>query len=106
VEDSGGPLTVKALVDNKIQLANVYTADPNIESNNLVALEDPDGLFLPDNVVPVVSDKVDDAAAEILNEVSAALDADTLVALNAQSVNDEAAADTIANEWLTEQGLI
>jgi len=106
VEDSGGPLTVKALVDNKIQLANVYTADPNIESNNLVALEDPDGLFLPDNVVPVVSDKIDDAAAEILNEVSAALDADTLVALNAQSVNDEAAADTIANEWLTEQGLI
>ena len=106
VEDSGGPLTVKALVDNKIQLANVYTADPNIESNNLVALEDPDGLFLPDNVVPVVSEKVDDSAAEILNEVSAALDADTLVALNAQSVNDEAAADTIANEWLTEQGLI
>jgi osmoprotectant transport system substrate-binding protein len=106
VEDSGGPLTVKALVDNKIQLANIYTADPNIESNNLVALDDPDGLFLPDNVVPVVSDKVDDAAAEILNEVSAALDADTLVALNAQSVNDEAAADTIATEWLTEQGLI
>jgi osmoprotectant transport system substrate-binding protein len=106
VEDSGGPLTVKALVDNKIQLANIYTADPNIESNNLVALDDPDNLFFPDNVVPVVSDKVDDAAAEILNEVSAALDTDTLVALNAQSVNDEAAADTIANEWLTEQGLI
>ncbi|MGY4856692.1 ABC transporter substrate-binding protein [Cryobacterium sp. AP23] len=106
VEDSGGPLTVKALVDNKIQLANIYTADPNIASNDLVALDDPDGLFFPDNVVPVVSDKVDDSAAEILNEVSAALDADTLVALNAQSVNDEAAADTIATDWLTEQGLI
>jgi osmoprotectant transport system substrate-binding protein len=106
VEDSGGPLTVKALVDNKIQLANIYTADPNIESNNLVALDDPDNLFFPDNVVPVVSEKVDDAAAEILNEVSAALDTETLVALNAQSVNDEAAADTVATEWLTEQGLI
>jgi osmoprotectant transport system substrate-binding protein len=106
VEDSGGPLTVKALVDNKIQLANIYTADPNIESNNLVALDDPDNLFFPDNVVPVVSEKVDDVAAEILNEVSAALDTETLVALNAQSVNDEAAADTVATEWLTEQGLI
>ena len=106
VEDSGGPLTVKALVDNKIQLANIYTADPNIESNNLVALDDPDNLFFPDNVVPVVSEKVDDSAAEILNKVSAALDTDTLVALNAQSVNDQAAADTIAKEWLTEQGLI
>jgi osmoprotectant transport system substrate-binding protein len=106
VEDSGGPLTVKALVDNQIQLANIYTADPNISSNNLVALDDPDNLFFPDNVVPVVSDKVDDAAAEILNEVSAALDTETLVALNAQSVNDQAAADVIATEWLTEQGLI
>jgi osmoprotectant transport system substrate-binding protein len=106
VEDSGGPLTVKALVDNKIQLANIYTADPNIESNNLVALEDPDNLFFPDNVVPVVSEKIDDDAAEILNEVSAALDTETLVALNAQSVNDEAAADTVATEWLTEQGLL
>ncbi|POH61547.1 glycine/betaine ABC transporter [Cryobacterium zongtaii] len=106
VEDSGGPLTVKALVDNKIQLANIYTADPNITSNNLIALDDPDNLFLPDNVVPVVSDKVDDSAADILNAVSAALDTDTLMALNAQSVNDQAAADTIATEWLTQEGLI
>ena len=106
VEDSGGPLTVKALVDNKIQLANIYTADPNITSNDLIALDDPDNLFLPDNVVPVVSDKVDDKAAEILNAVSAALDTDTLMALNAQSVNDQAAADTIATEWLTKEGLI
>ena len=106
VEDSGGPLTVKALVDNKIQLANIYTADPNIVSNHLVALQDPDGLFLPDNIVPVVSDKVDNKAAKILNKVSAALDTDTLVALNAESKNDQAAADTIATKWLTKEGLI
>ncbi|WP_130177970.1 ABC transporter substrate-binding protein [Cryobacterium sp. SO1] len=106
VEDSGGPLTVKALVDNKIQLANIYTADPNIESNSLVALDDPDSLFFPDNVVPLVSDKVDGSAADILNAVSAALATDTLVGLNAQSVNDQAAADTIATEWLTNEGLI
>ncbi|MDQ1580540.1 MAG: osmoprotectant transport system substrate-binding protein, partial [Microbacteriaceae bacterium] len=58
VQDSGGPLTVKALVDGQIQLANIYTADPNIKSNNLVALKDPDGLFLPDNIAPIVSKKV------------------------------------------------
>ncbi|MGO4785799.1 ABC transporter substrate-binding protein [Cryobacterium sp. W22_MBD10_FK3] len=106
VEDNGGPLTVKSLVDNKIQLANVYTADPNISSNNLVALDDPDGLFFADNVVPVVSDKVDDGAAEIINAVSAKLTADTLVELNSQSVNDQAAADTIATDWLTKAGLL
>ena len=106
VEDNGGPLTVKALVDNTIQLANIYTADPNIVSNDLVALDDPDGLFFPDNVVPVVSDKVDDGATEIINAVSAKLSADVLVSLNAQSVNDQAAADTIATDWLTKEDLI
>jgi osmoprotectant transport system substrate-binding protein len=106
VEDSGGPLTVKALVDGDIQLANIYTADPNIKTNNLVALSDPDGLFFPDNVVPVVSQKVDDSAAEILNKVSAALTADTLVDLNAQSKNDELSADKIATAWLTQENLL
>ena len=106
VEDSGGPLTVKALVDNEIQLANIYTADPNIKSNNLLALEDPDGLFFPDNVVPVVSDKIDEKAADIINAVSAELGADTLVELNAESVNDQTAATSIATDWLKEVGLV
>ncbi|TFD03583.1 MULTISPECIES: ABC transporter substrate-binding protein [unclassified Cryobacterium] len=106
VEDSGGPLTVKALVDGDIQLANIYTADPNIKTNNLVALSDPDGLFFPDNVVPVVSQKIDDSAAAILNKVSAALTADTLVDLNAQSKNDQLSADKIATAWLTKAKLI
>jgi len=100
VEDSGGPLTVKALVDGDIQLANIYTADPNIKTNNLVALSDPDGLFFPDNVVPVVSKKVDSGAADILNKVSAALTAGTLVELNSESVNDQLSAPKIATAWL------
>jgi osmoprotectant transport system substrate-binding protein len=106
VQDSGGPLTVKALVDNQIQLANIYTADPNIQTNDLVALEDPDGLFLPANVVPVVSEKVDDDAAEILNGVSAALTLDDLVSLNAESVNDQRSAADIATDWLTANDLL
>ncbi|MDJ0348492.1 ABC transporter substrate-binding protein [Cryobacterium sp. PH29-G1] len=106
VEDSGGPLTVKALVDGDIQLANIYTADPNIKTNDLVALDDPDGLFFPDNVVPVVSQKVDESAAAILNKVSAALSEDTLVTLNAQSKNDKLSAAKIATDWLTQENLL
>jgi osmoprotectant transport system substrate-binding protein len=106
VQDSGGPLTVKALVDNQIQLANIYTADPNIKTNNLVALEDPDGLFLPANVVPVVSEKVDEDAADILNTVSAALTLDDLVSLNAESVNDKRSSADIATDWLTANDLL
>jgi osmoprotectant transport system substrate-binding protein len=105
IEDSGGPLTVKALVDNTIQLGNIYTADPNIKSNDLVALTDPDGLFVADNVVPVASKKVDDKAADIINKVSAALTEDDLVELNSQSVNDQKSADVIAKAWLDDKKL-
>jgi osmoprotectant transport system substrate-binding protein len=106
VEDSGGPLTVKALVDNEIQLANIYTADPNIKSNDLVALADPDGLFFPDNVAPVVSKKVDAKAAAVLDKVDAELSQSVLVELNSQSVNDKKSAKDIAKAWLADTGIV
>jgi osmoprotectant transport system substrate-binding protein len=100
VEDSGGPLTVKALTSGAIQLANIYTADPNIATNNLVALADPDGLFLPDNIAPIVSSTFDDTAKAILEKVSAALTQEDFVKLNAESVNDKKSSKDIASEWL------
>ena len=106
VQDSGGPLTVKALVDNQIQLANIYTADPNIKSNNLVALQDPDGLFFPDNITPIVSKKVDSAAQKVLDAVDAKLSQDELVSLNSESVNDKKSPADIAKAWLTSAGLL
>jgi len=105
IEDSGGPLTLKALVDNQVQMVNIYSADPNIAANDLVTLEDPEGLFLASNVVPVVSEKVTDEIAEIINTVSAALTAEDLVALNALSVNEQESADQIASDWLAEKSL-
>ena len=105
IEDSGGPLTLKALVDDQVQMVNIYSADPNIAANDLVTLEDPEGLFLASNVVPVVSDKVTDEIAEILDTVSAALTAEDLVALNSLSVNEQQSAEQIARDWLAEQSL-
>jgi osmoprotectant transport system substrate-binding protein len=100
IEDGGGPLTLKALQDGDIQLAIIYTADPAIESNDLVALTDTKGLFLASHVVPIASDKIDAAAAAIINAVSAALTPEGLVALNAQSITDQSPAATIASGWL------
>ena len=105
IEDGGGPLTLKALKDGDIQLAIIYTADPAIGSNDLIALEDTKGLFLASHVVPIASDKIDDKAAEIINAVSAALTPEGLVALNAQSVTDQSPAATIADQWLAENPL-
>ena len=106
VEDSGGPLTVQALLDGDVQLADIYTADPAIAENDLVVLEDPESMILPQNVVPVVSEKVDDAAAEAIDAVLAQLSADDLVELNRQSVVDQASSAEIATGWLTEKGLV
>ena len=98
IEDIGGPLTVKALKDDDVQLS--------IESNNLVSLEDTKGLFLSSNVVPLASDKVDDKAAEVINEVSAAMSPEDLVSLNNRSVTEQLPAADIAKDWLEEKGLV
>lgn len=105
IEDSGGPLTLRALQDDDVQLVNVFSADPKIADAGLVTLEDPEGLFLSSNVVPVASEKVDDDMAKIIDAVSAELTPEGLVELNARSVNDQDAAAAIAEAWLEEHDL-
>lgn len=106
IEDGGGPLTVRALQDDDIQLAVIYTADPSIEVNDLVSLEDTRGLFLASHVIPLASDNIDDDVAAIINAISAAMSPDSLVALNSRSVNEELPAATIATDWLEAEGLV
>jgi osmoprotectant transport system substrate-binding protein len=106
VGDNGGPLTLKALVGGTVHIANIYTADPNIKSNHLVALADPDGIFLPDNIVPIASKKVDSGAAAIINKVQAKLSQSELLKLNDESVNQKLAAPAIAKAWLKAEGLV
>ncbi|MCS6711538.1 ABC transporter substrate-binding protein [Brachybacterium sp. EF45031] len=105
VEDSGGPLTVKALTDGTVQLADLYSADPAIEKNGFVVLEDPEALILPQNVVPLVSQKVDEAAAEAIRKVTSVLTATDLRTLNARSVDEQAKSADIARDWLAEKGI-
>ncbi|MBL3698718.1 ABC transporter substrate-binding protein [Leucobacter luti] len=105
IEDGGGPLTVKALQDGSIQLAIIYTADPSVAENDLVALNDTKGIFLASHVVPLASDRVDDEAAAIIDRVSAAMSPADLVELNARSVTEELPAAQIATDWLAEQDL-
>ena len=101
-----GDTTVENLVAGTVNVANVFTADPRIQTQDLVVLEDPDGLFLASNVVPVVNADVADEIADVINAVSAALTADALVALNVQSTEDEMSPDDIAAAFLEENGLV
>ncbi|QAY74161.1 ABC transporter substrate-binding protein [Agromyces protaetiae] len=105
IADSGGALTVKALIDDEVQLVNIYSADPNIATNDLVTLADPKGLFLASNVVPLASDKITDEIAAIIDAVSAAMSPADLVAINDESVNEQRNDADIAKDWLAEKAL-
>ncbi len=106
VEDSGGPLTVKALKDGTVQLADIYSADPSIGKEGFVSLADPKNLVLPQQVTPVVSAKVTDAAAKAINAVNAVLSTAELITLNGRSVGEQKNSADIARAWLTEKGLV
>ncbi len=97
--------TVDELVAGNIQIANVYSADPRIETEDLVTLEDPEGLFLASNVVPVVNADIADDIADVINAVSAALTPEGLVALNVESTEEQRSSEDIAADWLAENGL-
>ncbi|ROS54574.1 ABC transporter substrate-binding protein [Frigoribacterium sp. PhB24] len=106
IDDGGGPLTVKALTDGSVQLADIYTASPLIAENDLVTLEDPENMILPQNVVPIVSDKVDSDAQAVIESVDAVLSASDLQKLNSKSQTDKESSATIAKDYLTEKGLL
>jgi len=106
IEDSGGALTVKALKDGTVQLADIYTADPSIKANDFVTLKDPKNLIVAQNVTPVVSDKVDDKAAADIDKVSKVLTTDALIELNTKSTVDKEKSSEIAKAFLQEEGLL
>ncbi len=97
--------TVDELVAGNIQIANVYSADPRIQTNDLVTLEDPKGLFLASNVVPVVSSAIADEIADVINPISAALTPEGLVALNVESTEQKRSSADIAKDWLAANGV-
>jgi len=101
-----GDTTYEDLLAGTITIANVYTADPRIQTDSLVTLDDPEGLFLASNVVPLVNADVADSIADVINAVQAKLTAEGLIALNVQSTVDQLSSPEIATQWLTENGLI
>lgn len=101
-----GDTTVEDLLAGTVNIANVYSADPRIQTDDLVTLADPQGLFLASNVVPLVNAEIADEIADVINAVSAALTPEGLVALNVRSTVDQESTPAIATAWLTEQGLL
>ncbi len=104
--DAGGPLTLKALQDGRIDAGNLFTTNPNIAGEDLVPLEDPEFLFAAQNIVPLVrTDAVTDDLETALNDVSAALDTATLADMVAQVEIDKEDPQDVADQFLSDAGL-
>ncbi|NQX13047.1 ABC transporter substrate-binding protein [Microbacteriaceae bacterium VKM Ac-2855] len=104
--DTGGPLTLAALLDGTIQVANLFSTDANIERQGLVILDDPEHLFLAENITPLIrSDKATDKAKEAINAVSEALTTENLTEALSKVTIDKQETATVADEFLTEHDI-
>ncbi|WP_158864010.1 ABC transporter substrate-binding protein [Leifsonia sp. AG29] len=102
INDSGGPLTVAALKNGDVQLADIYTTTPAIKDNGFVTLKDPRSLIAAQNILPLInSSKASDKVKSVLNAVSKELTTDDLIQLNGENQGaSKTQPDVLAKEWL------
>jgi osmoprotectant transport system substrate-binding protein len=104
------PAMAEALNNEVIDVAQVCTTQPDIVTFNFVLLEDDMALQPAQNLVPIASQELADAAeadfAETLNAIQAKLTTEALTELGvAISVNQESIED-VARAFLEDNGLI
>jgi osmoprotectant transport system substrate-binding protein len=103
--DAGGTLTMTALTNGQVQAGDLFSTDPGLYSNHLVALVDDKNLFAAENVVPLIkSGKQNDEVTKTLDAVSAKLTTDDLISMNAEAATGTNLAD-IAKKWLANAGV-
>ncbi|WP_420367404.1 ABC transporter substrate-binding protein [Curtobacterium sp. L1-20] len=104
--DSGGPLTIKAIQDGDSQVADIYSASASIKTEKLVTLEDPKHLVPANNVTPIVSKDLDSKAADAIEKVNKLLTTDALIELNRQNSVEQKSAASVAKSFLQDNDLL
>ncbi len=105
-----GPLLGEALANNEVDAVIWNTTAPQITEQGFKVLEDDQGLFPAQNIAPIIVTAVleaygDQLAADI-NELSAMITTDDLLAWNTETDIEFRESDAVATEWLTAKGLI
>ena len=99
--DGGGPLTVAALKNGDVQVAQMFSTQPAIMENQLVVLEDPLNMSTAENVVPVVREAVLTPELEaVIDKVTSSLSTDILVRLNTMVEVDKRDPQKVAKEYV------
>src|SRR4051812_39742511 len=102
-------LQYPALDSKKIDVAAIFTTDPQLKSGKYAVLKDTKGIFGFQNVTPVVSKKVltqqGPAFGQTLNAVSAKLTNDAIITMNAAVALDKQKPAAVAKQFLQANGL-
>jgi osmoprotectant transport system substrate-binding protein len=108
--DTGGPITVQALVGGQVDVGLLFTSDATIAVRGFVLLDDDKQLQLSDNVAPVVRNdylsKAGDAFKTLINSIAPKLTTAELTAMNKQVEVDKMDPKDVAKAWLKKVGLI
>jgi osmoprotectant transport system substrate-binding protein len=103
-------LQYQALDSGKVDTANVFTTDGQLQSGHYVLLDDPKNIYGFQNVAPVVSQKLlqkeGPAFAETLNKVSALLTNQVMRKLNAAVDIQKVDPAQVAQAFLKANGLL
>lgn len=104
--DAGGPLSIKALGDNTIQVTDLFTTQAVIKDKGWIQLDDPEGILPPNNIVPLIrTDHKSDDVTSTLNAIDAKLTTDTLIELIKRIDVGKESADAVAKDWLSKNPL-
>ena len=101
--------TYQSVLSGESELGETSTTDGTLESQGLVLLEDDKQIQPAQNLVPAVSSEFLSAhpdVADILNPLMAALTTENLTELNGRIAVDREKPEDVANDFLTENGLL
>ena len=101
--------TYDSVLKGESELGETSTTDGTLQSQGLVLLADDQHIQPAQNLVPMVSTKFLQAHPDVegpLNELMAALTTDDLTQLNAEVSVQRAKPEDVAQQWLTDAGLI
>jgi len=106
--DAGGPLTKQALRTRVVDVALLFSTDPDTADGDLVELVDDRQLQPAENITPLVRtetlERFGPSLRTTVDAASALLTTETLRALNAE-VADGASMRAVAARWLRSEGL-
>ena len=104
--DAGGPLTIQAVQQGKVDVGTVFSSSASVGANDLVILTDDKEWQTAENVLPALNSKaVNDTVTKALDSVSAVLTTEMLQALNAQVEVDRKDPEAVATQFLQDNGL-